>query len=91
MLHLFIRNDVICEILYDCHLIKLSKSMCLCLKTVALAQKTSDATRALAIQEDILEKELGEIQNVLLAISGEITLSAMTDKLNYWGFLTIGS
>ncbi|XP_043719989.1 uncharacterized protein LOC122667680 [Telopea speciosissima] len=32
----------------------------------ALAQKNSEATRALAAQEDILEKELGEIQKVLL-------------------------
>ncbi|KAG6768464.1 hypothetical protein POTOM_027381 [Populus tomentosa] len=40
----------------------------LCLKTAALAQKNSDATRALAVQEDILEKELGEIQKVLLAM-----------------------
>ncbi|EEF29499.1 hypothetical protein RCOM_0038200 [Ricinus communis] len=38
------------------------------LKTAALAQKNSEATRALAMQEDILEKELGEIQKVLLAM-----------------------
>ncbi|PIN12920.1 hypothetical protein CDL12_14468 [Handroanthus impetiginosus] len=37
-------------------------------ETAALAQKNSEATRALAAQEDILEKELGEIQNVLLAM-----------------------
>ncbi|KAJ6740867.1 TRANSMEMBRANE PROTEIN [Salix purpurea] len=37
-------------------------------ETAALAQKNSDATRALAVQEDILEKELGEIQKVLLAM-----------------------
>lgn len=37
-------------------------------KTAALAQKNSEATRALAVQEDILEKELGEIQKVLLAM-----------------------
>ncbi|PKI39410.1 hypothetical protein CRG98_040168 [Punica granatum] len=36
--------------------------------TAALAQKNSEATRALAAQEDILEKELGEIQKVLLAM-----------------------
>ena len=40
----------------------------LCLKTEALAQTNSEATRALAVQEDILEKELGEIQKVLLAM-----------------------
>ncbi|XP_051117145.1 uncharacterized protein LOC127241918 [Andrographis paniculata] len=34
----------------------------------ALAQKNSEATRALAAQEDILEKELCEIQKVLLAM-----------------------
>lgn len=38
------------------------------LQTAALAQKNSEATRALAMQEDILEKELGEIQKVLLAM-----------------------
>ncbi|KAK3008314.1 hypothetical protein RJ639_014418 [Escallonia herrerae] len=38
------------------------------MKTTALVQKNSEATRALAVQEDILEKELGEIQKVLLAM-----------------------
>ena len=38
------------------------------LKTAALAQKTSEATRALAVRGDILENELGEIQKVLLAM-----------------------
>ncbi|OAY78119.1 hypothetical protein ACMD2_06979, partial [Ananas comosus] len=37
-------------------------------RTAALAQKNSEATGALAMQEDILEKELGEIQKVLLAM-----------------------
>ncbi|KAK6923781.1 hypothetical protein RJ641_009981 [Dillenia turbinata] len=37
-------------------------------ETAALAQKNSEATRALAVQEDILEKELSEIQKVLLAM-----------------------
>ncbi|KAM1161232.1 hypothetical protein ACFX2B_000356 [Malus domestica] len=36
-----------------------------------LAQKNYEATRALAAQEDILEKELGEIQKVLLAMQDE--------------------
>ncbi|PPD96334.1 hypothetical protein GOBAR_DD06646 [Gossypium barbadense] len=36
--------------------------------TAALAQKNSEATRALAAQEEILEKELEEIQKVLLAM-----------------------
>ncbi|KAK1391980.1 M protein, serotype 5 like [Heracleum sosnowskyi] len=37
-------------------------------EAAALAQKNSEATRALAVQEDILEKELGEMQQVLLAM-----------------------
>ncbi|XP_020255763.1 uncharacterized protein LOC109832765 [Asparagus officinalis] len=37
-------------------------------EAAALARKNSEATRALALQEDILEKELGEIQKVLLAM-----------------------
>ncbi|XP_059433626.1 uncharacterized protein LOC132166763 [Corylus avellana] len=37
-------------------------------ETAALARKNSEATRALAVQEDILEKELGEIQKMLLAM-----------------------
>lgn len=40
-------------------------------ETAALAQKNSEATRALAMQEDILEKELGEIQKVLLAMQDQ--------------------
>ncbi|XP_022751098.1 uncharacterized protein LOC111299865 isoform X2 [Durio zibethinus] len=37
-------------------------------ETAALAQKNSETTRALAAKEDILERELGEIQKVLLAM-----------------------
>ncbi|XP_010519400.1 PREDICTED: uncharacterized protein LOC104798878 [Tarenaya hassleriana] len=37
-------------------------------ETAALAQKNSEATRVLAAQQDILQKELGEIQKVLLAM-----------------------
>ncbi|TXG60164.1 hypothetical protein EZV62_014737 [Acer yangbiense] len=37
-------------------------------QTAALAQKNSEATRTLAMQEEVLEKELGEIQKVLLAM-----------------------
>ncbi|KAF7839930.1 uncharacterized protein G2W53_008412 [Senna tora] len=37
-------------------------------ETAALSQKNSEATRALVVQSDILEKELGEIQKVLLAM-----------------------
>ncbi|MED6157955.1 hypothetical protein PIB30_028236 [Stylosanthes scabra] len=37
-------------------------------ETAALAQKNSEAARALAVQSDILEKEMVEIQHVLLAM-----------------------
>lgn len=37
-------------------------------ETATLAQKNSEATRVLAAQEDLLEKELGEIQKVLYAM-----------------------
>lgn len=37
-------------------------------ETAVLAQKNSEATRELSAQGDILEKELGEIQKVLLAM-----------------------
>ncbi|XP_030528361.1 uncharacterized protein LOC115739417 [Rhodamnia argentea] len=40
-------------------------------ETASLAQKNSEATRALAMQEDVLEKELGEIQKVLLAMQDQ--------------------
>lgn len=50
------------------------------LKTAVLAQKNSEATRALAMQEDILEKELGEIQKVLLAMQ---VLNDFRDLLTY--------
>lgn len=40
-------------------------------ETTALAQKNSEATRAIALQEDILEKELGEIQKVLMAMQDQ--------------------
>lgn len=46
-------------------------------EAAALAQKNSEATRALAVQEDILEKELGEIQKVLLAMQNN------ADKCTY--------
>lgn len=38
------------------------------MQTALLAQKNSEATRLLTLQEDILEKELGEIQKVLFAM-----------------------
>lgn len=55
---------------------------CLFLKTAALAQKNSEATRALAVQEDNLEKELGEIQKVLLAMQVRVLHSQVTPKQN---------
>lgn len=38
------------------------------MKAADLARKNSEATRALAMKEEILENELGEIQKVLLAM-----------------------
>ncbi|KAH0855012.1 uncharacterized protein LOC103873955 [Brassica rapa] len=40
-------------------------------ETAALAQKNSEATRVIAAQQEILEKELGEIQKVLLAMQDQ--------------------
>ncbi|KAJ0703861.1 hypothetical protein HanPI659440_Chr14g0556111 [Helianthus annuus] len=40
-------------------------------QTAELAKKNSEATRALAMQEDNLEKELAEIQKVLLAMQDQ--------------------
>lgn len=40
-------------------------------ETAALAQKNSEVARALAMQEGILEKELGEVQKVLLAMQDQ--------------------
>lgn len=40
-------------------------------ETAALAQKNSEATRALAVQADMLEKELAEVQKVLLAMQDQ--------------------
>ncbi|CAH2043375.1 unnamed protein product [Thlaspi arvense] len=40
-------------------------------ETAALAQKNSEATRVLAAQQEILEKELGEMQKVLLAMQDQ--------------------
>lgn len=54
--------NVVFHILINC------LSFIFMLKTAALAQKNSEATRTLAMQEEVLEKELGEIQKVLLAM-----------------------
>lgn len=52
------------------------------MQTAALAQKNSEATRALAEQEDILEKELGEIQKVLLAM--QVVFVTCEKIMNIW-------
>jgi hypothetical protein len=44
------------------------------MKMAALAQKNLEATRALALQKDLLENELREIQNVLLAMQVSIII-----------------
>ncbi|KAL0350085.1 UNVERIFIED_CONTAM: hypothetical protein Sradi_4157700 [Sesamum radiatum] len=51
-------------------------------ETAALVQKNSEATRALAAQEDILEKELGEIQKVLLAMQSLTLVCNLTFLLS---------
>lgn len=38
------------------------------LKSASIAQKNSEATRAITVQYEILEKEIHEIQKVLLAL-----------------------
>ncbi|KAH9621173.1 hypothetical protein KSS87_019566 [Heliosperma pusillum] len=40
-------------------------------ETAALAQKNSEATRALKLQEDMLEREIAEVQKVLLAMQDQ--------------------
>lgn len=50
------------------------------MKTAALAQKNSEATRALAAQEDTLEKELCEIQKVLLAMQVRVHSYPFVDR-----------
>lgn len=52
------------------------------LKTAALAQRNSEDTRTLAVQEDILEKELLEMQKVLLAMQVKVKMTIKTDKRN---------
>lgn len=42
-----------------------------------LAQKNSEATRALALQGERLEKELGEVQKVLLAMQVNCCLTTI--------------
>lgn len=57
----------------------------LILQTAALAQKNSEATRALAIQEEILEKELKEIQKILLGMQVRLCITRIMYfyNLNY--------
>ncbi|CAK7354564.1 unnamed protein product [Dovyalis caffra] len=51
------------------------------LPTAALAQKNSEATRALAVQEDILEKELGEIQKNMLQVISSTASGEWSDMV----------
>ncbi|CAA0833908.1 Unknown protein [Striga hermonthica] len=58
-------------------------------ETAALAMKNSEETRALAAQEDILEKELGEIQKVLLAMQNSYKIDQNSLKtITYQNELT---
>lgn len=56
------------------------------MKTASLAQKNSEAARALALQSDILEKELGEVQKVLLAMQ-VISPSMLLKRCSFTGTL----
>lgn len=56
--------------------------ICTLLKTAALAQRNSEDTRTLAVQEDILEKELLEMQKVLLAMQVKVKMIIITDQQN---------
>ncbi|KAM1052846.1 hypothetical protein ACFX13_000432 [Malus domestica] len=61
-------KEPIAEIILQVDYLVHHLTILLFLRTTTLAQKNYEATRALAAQEDILEKELGEIQKVLLAM-----------------------
>nr|CAB3481193.1 unnamed protein product [Digitaria exilis] len=50
-------------------------------ETATLAQKNSEATRILAAQEHLLEKEIGAIQKVLCAMQGSATLPSVVPSL----------
>lgn len=56
------------------------------MQTAALAQKNSEATRALAVQGEVLEKELGEIQKVLLAMQVELLFITSIFPPIFWLF-----
>lgn len=76
--------------------------ICNLLKTAVLAQRNSEDTRTLAVQEDMLEKELLEMQKVLLAMQVKAKTIIQTDKQNsvviwnwmdvwwWWGLLGFG-
>ncbi|KAM1161234.1 hypothetical protein ACFX2B_000356 [Malus domestica] len=64
-------KEPIAEIILQVDYLVHHLTILLFLRTTVLAQKNYEATRALAAQEDILEKELGEIQKVLLAMQDE--------------------
>lgn len=56
--------------------------VCTLLKSAALAQRNSEDTRTLVMQEDVLEKELLEIQKVLLAMQVNVKMIVETNKQN---------
>lgn len=56
--------------------------MLMLLKTAALAQRNSEDAQTLAVQEDILEKELLEMQKVLLAMQVKLKMIIITDEQN---------
>lgn len=60
----------------------LSGKLLLDMQTAVLAQKNSEATRVLALQTEILEKELGEIQMVLLAM--QVRYTSLVLKWQCW-------
>lgn len=75
----FIRSDINVAVVLHKSLVLyvllcISKYVWYCTKTAALAQKNSEATRVIAAQQEILEKELGEIQKVLLAMQVYISI-----------------
>lgn len=78
----------VCLFLFGCFAFKKVESCYVLYQTAALVQKNSEATQALAAQGDNLEKELGEIQKVLLSMQVDINSDRMimlnSVKLEYY-------
>lgn len=68
--------------LFGCFAFKKVESCYVLYQTAALVQKNSEATQALAAQGDILEKELGEIQKVLLSMQVDICSCLLIELIN---------